>query len=95
LIGTDQNGTASPKSPPHFAKVSITSGVMILEVASVIDESSTSTGRSLLARARIRLTSSANQSIFDPNAGIYSLVTVFYASVYEPDTKAGSAYRLR
>ena len=65
--GTDQNGTASPKSPPHFAKVSTTSGVMILEVASVIAEISTSTGRSLLARARIRLTSSAYQSILNEN----------------------------
>jgi hypothetical protein len=58
VAGTNQKGTASPKSPPHFANTSITSGVMILEVASVIAESSTSTGSSLLARARIRLTSS-------------------------------------
>jgi hypothetical protein len=35
--------------------------VMILEVASVIADSSTSTGRSLLASARIRFTSSACQ----------------------------------
>ena len=58
-----QKGTASPKSPPHFANVSITSGVMILEVESVIADSSTSTGRSLLASARIRLTSSAYQPL--------------------------------
>jgi hypothetical protein len=67
-VRADQNGTASPKSPPHLANVSITSGVMILEVASVIDESSTSTGRSLLARARIRLTSSAYQPLSTCNA---------------------------
>ena len=58
---TDAKGTASPKSPPLLAKTLITSGVMMLDVASVISVISTSTGRSRMASARIRLTSSVRQ----------------------------------
>jgi hypothetical protein len=71
---TYQKGTASPKSPPHLANVSMTSGVMILEVASVMAESSTSTGRSLLAKARIRFTSSGHQDPLFNSSGT-SLLT--------------------
>lgn len=54
-----QNGMASAKSPPHLAKAVMTSGVMMLEVASVISVNSTSTGRSFVTSALMRRTISA------------------------------------
>lgn len=55
-LTTHQKGTASSKSPPALRNARTTSGVMMLLVASVMVLTSTSTGRSLVAIARMRLT---------------------------------------
>jgi len=59
VAATHQKGIASAKSPPHCAYAWITSGVMILDVASDMSLISTSTGSKRVVIARIRRTISA------------------------------------